>query len=97
MDAGITGKAGALFSPSFLTDPVLFDSFFNVDPFFEIKCQFQTSPGVYTSTPLTLYRSEAVKQNLNPKWFDFEINMGIIGDLDNRTEESLLEPSLLVG
>lgn len=55
-----------------------------IDPFFEIRCRFQIAPGQYTRDPLLLYRSEFVKQNLNPKWNDFEINMDLIGDIDNR-------------
>jgi hypothetical protein len=46
------------------------------DPFFEIKYQPATA-----SRPLTIYRSEVIKQNLNPDWKPFTLRVEDVGGI----------------
>jgi hypothetical protein len=37
----------------------------------------------YSNVPLTIYRSEVIKQNLSPEWVPFEIDPQILGGYDS--------------
>lgn len=54
------------------------------DPFFVIEANKRLKSGkVSKRAPLiTIYRSEVIKQDLNPKWQPFDLDLTYIGGLD---------------
>ena len=48
-----------------------------LDPFFEVKATFTGY-----KEPLTMYRSEVVKDNQSPNWKEFTINVADFGGID---------------
>ena len=55
----------------------IFVKFFYLDPFFEVKYM----PSGY-SRNITLYRSEVIRNELNPTWKPFEISVSMLGGFD---------------
>jgi hypothetical protein len=76
-DSGPLGKSG--FKLLYFRREHIINASFVVDPYFEIICQ---PPGY--SQPIKLYRSEVIKQNLNPDWAPFELNTASIGSIGIR-------------
>ena len=52
---------------------------FFVDPFFVVQKIYAG----YSQEPLILYKSEVIKQNLNPEWKPFELDVTALGGLDS--------------
>jgi hypothetical protein len=78
----LPGEKIQTYAPAYLVHPSSLklaakDTLGKSDPFFEVRRLF---PGF--SSPTLLYRSEVVKQDLNPTWKPFELSWTMTGGLD---------------